>query len=84
MRSYEVPACRAFLLAERTDEHQEMFVEVKEAEFFNTTEELIYKIIFYLKNDSERKKIARNGYHRIVCGNNTYLDRLKTILELVK
>ena len=48
------------LLADRTDEHQEFFEEVKEAEFFGSAEELLDKVKFYSSNDSAE------GSHR--CG----------------
>lgn len=65
-RSVEIPACEAFMLAERTDEHLELFEEGKEAEFFGSAEELLDKIKFYLKNESLRQKIARQGRVRCI------------------
>lgn len=83
MRTFEVPACSTFLLAERTEEHQEIFVEGRDVELFSTMEELINKILFYLKNDTARQRIAKNGYLHITSGKNTYQDRLLKILSYI-
>jgi hypothetical protein len=64
MRTFEIPACKGFFLAERTQAHQELFVEGKEAEFFSSTGECADKIRFYLKAESERNRIAERGYRR--------------------
>ena len=79
-RSLEIPACQAFMLAERTDEHLQLFQEGKEAEFFDSKEELLSKVQFYLKDDDERNAIARAGRQRCLDSDYSHHDRLKVML----
>jgi spore maturation protein CgeB len=81
MRTFEIPACGAFMLAERTDEHLEFFEEDKEAGYFGSNEELIEKTQYYLKHDAERQRMAEAAQTRLRQGHHTYRDRLLTILE---
>lgn len=83
MRSFEVPACKGFMLAERTAEHSEFLAEDREMVCFGSTEELIGKVRTYLPLADRRLQIAEAGHARIVGERNTYRDRLETILETI-
>lgn len=65
-RSFEIPACGTFLLAMRTRQHMECYMEGKEAEFFGNHQELVQKARYYLEHDDQRKEIARLGHQRCV------------------
>ena len=84
MRTFEVPACGAFMLAERTEEHAEFFEEGRDIACFGSSEELADKVAYYLRAEGERTRLARNGHERVVRGRHTYRDRLVQILDLVR
>ncbi len=82
MRSFEIPACGAFMLAERSLEHLEIFSEGGEAAYFTSPEELTEQVEYYLDHDRERQLIARRGHAKITTQANTYSDRLRSLLDL--
>jgi hypothetical protein len=63
-RTFEVAASGTFLLAQRSRQHLECFVEGQEAEFFETPEELVRKARYYLDHPDERQAIAARGHER--------------------
>jgi spore maturation protein CgeB len=84
MRTFETPACGAFMLAERTDEHLAFFVEGQEMACFGSNEELVEKICHFLDHDCERQRIAEAGYRRLHADKYSYEDRLTEILTRVE
>lgn len=81
-RTFEIPACGTFMLHERTPEAMSFFKEGEEAEFFDSFEELVKKIDFYLKNEKERKKIAEAGHKRATSYEHSYRARAQKILDV--
>ncbi|MFM8269626.1 MAG: glycosyltransferase [Pseudomonadota bacterium] len=80
-RTFEIPACGAFQIAPRNDEILSFFEEDEEIVCFETVDELKEKVSFYLKNETERNRIAKKGYQRVLKSGHTYMDRIKTMLE---
>lgn len=84
MRTFETPACGAFMLAERTEEHLELFEEEKDAAYFDTPEEMADKVRYYLNSEAERARMAEAAYAKVTGGRHTYRDRLAEILLLAE
>ena len=80
-RSIEIPACGAFMLAERSDAHLSLFMEGSEAEFFSDNEELLRKTRYYLDHEEERVLIGRAGRERCIRSGYSYQERLTKILD---
>lgn len=60
MRTFEIPGCHAFQIADRID--NEWFEDGKNYMSFKNIKDLKDKINYYLRNEKERKRIAINGY----------------------
>ena len=82
-RTFEIPACGGFLLAERSEMHNKLFIEDKEAVFFSDKEELVEKVKFYLNNDEKRNLISINGNKRINSSNYSWPKLMKNILKKI-
>jgi spore maturation protein CgeB len=82
-RTFEIPACGAFMLAERTPVHEQLFEENNEAVFFETKEEMLEKCTFYLKENELRNKIRENGLLRVHTSGYDHSSRLKTVLKKI-
>src|SRR5829696_8072533 len=82
-RTFEIPACGAFMLAERTDEHLRLFEEGKEAAYFGSNEELLEKVRYYLDHEDERRRIASAGRKRCLDSGYSHHERLKYMLSVV-
>jgi len=83
-RNFEITAAGTFMLSERTEELQEIFIEGKECDYFSSKEELLDKVNFYLKNSVAREKIASAGYEKCIRSGNSNIDRAKEIIDTYK
>lgn len=80
-RSLEVPGCGAFFLAVRTPDHQGLFEEGKEAEFFDSPEELVRKCRYYLEHSEERREIVLAGHGKCIKNGYDNASRLERLIE---
>jgi hypothetical protein len=83
MRSIELPAIGAFMLAERTEEHQEMFDEGVHCDYWGSVEELIDKSRWYSSNPRRAACIAHTGHAHVIAAPNTYADRALEIVQML-
>lgn len=87
-RSFEIPASGTFLLAMRTAQHCECYLEGTEAEFFADHAELVRKARYYLDHTQQRREIARKGYERCVGSDYSWArymrDDWTKVLELMR
>lgn len=82
-RTFEIPACGAMLLADRTNEHLELFEEDREAVFASDEDEFADKAAYYAHNDAARERIAAAGQARCVASGYSYTDRLRPVMAEV-
>lgn len=66
LRVFDVLASKGFLLTTWQPEIAELFEDGKELVLFSEKEEMLDKIDYYLRHDSERNKIAENGHKKIL------------------
>lgn len=64
LRDFEIPMSGGFYLTRYTEELEDYFEVGKEIECYRTTEELLDKCRYYLKNETAREEIGRAGLTR--------------------
>jgi spore maturation protein CgeB len=82
-RTFEIPACGGFMLAENTKEQREFFPEGQSAAYFKTDSELIEKSKYYLKNDDKREQISRQGHLNCLKSGYGYSHRCQYFIEKI-
>ena len=82
-RTFEIPACKVFMLAERSELHQQFFEEDIEAVFFSSNNELLEKIKYYMTDKEVRLKIAAAGYARGIKSGYSHKERLAQVLHQI-
>ncbi len=82
MRSFEIPAVGACMLAEDTPEHREIFGPDDQAvAYFRDVETMLAGVRRLLADPPERGRLAAAAQRVILGGRNTYRDRLAAMLS---
>lgn len=85
MRTFEIAAMGACILAEDTGEHREILGQDGEAVlYFRSIPEMVERARWLLDHPKERQRLAAAAHHRITTGKNTYADRLREMLRIIE
>ena len=80
-RTFNIPGCGAFMLHERNEESVRYFKEDEEAAFFETPDELVDRVKYYLSHPERRAEVAANGRERCVKSGYSTDDRMKHVVQ---
>jgi spore maturation protein CgeB len=83
MRTFELAAMGACILAEDTAEHREILgPDSVAAVYFHSIPDMVDKVHALLRDDSWRNRLAADVMTRICGSGNTYADRLNRMLQV--
>ena len=81
MRSYELPAMRACILAQDTSDHRELYgPEGETVRYFAGVKDIAAKASDLLRDNAERQRLAVAVHTRVVRPENSYFARLETLM----
>ena len=83
MRTFELAAMGACILAEKTDEHLRIFgADGESVVYFSSIGEMLEKVKWLLGHPAESVRLRRAVFQLITSRPNTYRDRLRTMLQV--
>ena len=71
-----------FLLSNYQQDFMDFFVPGEDLVIFENNEDLMEKVDYYLRHESERRDIARNGYEKVKA-HHTYRNRVEEMMLVV-
>jgi len=80
---FMITGCGGFLISHYIRGIEDFFEIGKEIEVFKNLDELFKKIDYYMKNEEERREIAKKGMERTL-REHTYKKRIEKIFEICK
>jgi len=79
LRVFDIMGAGGFLLSNYQADFQDLFVPDEDFVYYESKEDLLRKVGYYLNHEDERKAIARNGHEKIAA-KHTYRHRVKEML----
>ena len=80
LRAFDVMGAGGFLLTNYQTDFMDCYVPGEDFVYYESKEDLLSKIDYYLKHEDERISIARNGFER-TAANHTYKHRIEEMLS---
>jgi hypothetical protein len=82
-RCFEIPAMGVCMLCQYSDDLAQIFTDGVDAVFFRNADEMMSKLVYYIKNDQQRERIAANGRLRVLRNKHDIYSRLDYVLNFV-
>ena len=82
LRCFDIMGSGGFLLSNYQQDFLNHFVPDEDFVYYDSINDMMNKIEYYLKNESERKEIAENGFRKIE-SEHTYLKRAEEMLSYI-
>jgi spore maturation protein CgeB len=83
-RSVEIPAAGRPMVAEKTPEHDEMFVDMREYVSFRNDAELVERVRWVLADDDVRRSIASSGRSRCLTAGYSTHARARQMISVLQ
>ncbi len=80
LRAFDIMGSRGFLLSNFQADFLDFFVPGEDFVYYESKEDFLEKVDYYLTHEDERQRIAENGYHKVAAGH-TYRHRVREILS---
>lgn len=82
LRAFEILGAGGFLLTNYQRDFEDCYVSGEDYVSFDSKEDMLYKIEYYLSHEKERAEIATNGFRRTM-KDHTFENRIKEMINKV-
>lgn len=79
LRAFDIMGSGGFLLSNFQADYLDEFVPGEDFDYYESKEDLMHKLNYYLSHEEERMAIARNGHDKIA-GSHTFRHRVQEML----
>lgn len=80
LRAFDIMGAGGFLLSNYQADFLDLFVPDEDFVYYESREDLLRKVDYYLRHEDERQSIARNGHDK-VAAEHTYRHRVREMLD---
>lgn len=80
LRAFDIMGCGGFLLSNYQEDFLENFTPGEDFVCYESEQDLLQKIDYYLTHEDERQAIAKNGHDKVAAAH-TYRDRVRQMLS---